>query len=78
MVRPCFECHFGMGMSIERQRSIIENFIPHTFRTILSMNALKGNVNLPIFAWHVKELVPFATVNRAVYHVLVTDLFKTT
>ena len=32
---------------------------------------------LPIFAWATKELVPFATVNSAVYHALVKDLFKT-
>ena len=42
------------------------------------MDALENAVYLPIFAWPAKELVPFATVNGAVCHMLVTDLFKTT
>ena len=41
------------------------------------MNALKNTVYLPIFAWSTKELVPFDTVNSAVYHVLAKGHFKT-
>ena len=41
------------------------------------MNALK-HCPLAYFSWSTKELVPLATVNSAVYHVLVKDLFKTT
>lgn len=72
LVRPCFGCHLGIGMS----RGITENVIP--IHSVNSMNAFKNTVHLPSFVWLTKKLVPFATVNSAVYHVLVKDFFKTT